>query len=287
MTPILKHLILCILLISISCSNQKSGSDSSWEVLFDGTSLENWDTYIGPTWIEGEGREDMQNKTPQGLNNDLQEVFTIYNLNDENVLRISGENWGGISTKKEYENYHLKFDFRWGDLKWYPRNKPEDKRDSGLLYHGNGPHGIGDGFWLRSQELQIQEGDCGDYWGVAGAQFDIRATRNEAGIFQYNQEGELLTFSVENENGRHCKKYPDNENPSGEWNTIELYCFGDSAIHIVNGKVTMVLNSSKQNVEGIVKPLTKGKIQFQSESAEVYYRNIRIREIVALPDFVF
>ena len=44
----------------------------------------------------------------------------------------------------------------------------ERKKDSGLLYFAVGNHGADYGAWMRSQEFQIQEGDCGDYWGVAG-----------------------------------------------------------------------------------------------------------------------
>jgi hypothetical protein len=40
---------------------------------------------------------------PVGLNNDPKHVFTIVKENGENIIRISGEEWGGISTKKEYE----------------------------------------------------------------------------------------------------------------------------------------------------------------------------------------
>ena len=36
-------------------------------------------------------------------------------------------------------------------------------------------------------------------------------------------------------------------------------------------------------VDGSEKPLTKGRIQFQSEAAEVFYRNIAIRPIREIP----
>ena len=37
------------------------------------------------------------------------------------------------------------------------------------------------------------------------------------------------------------------------------------------------------NQEDVAKSLTKGKIQFQSEACEVYYKNIRIKNISKLP----
>ena len=263
-----------ILVILVNCSP----SPENWEVLFDGSNLEGWDTYLGAQRIQ----DDTTVYKPLGLNVDTS-VFKIVNLEGENVLRISGQIWGGISTQREFENYHLQLQFKWGKLKWYPREKDSDRRDSGLLYHGVGEHGKGDGYWLRSQELQVQEGDCGDYWGVAGAGFDIKATLNADSIFQYDPQGSLLSFSQNSENGRHCKKYPDSEKPSGEWNTIDLYCFKNTSVHVMNGVVVMILENSRQSDNGNETPLSKGKIQLQSESAEVFYRNIRIRPIDEIP----
>jgi len=264
-----------ILFILVNCSPSPK---ENWEVLFDGSSLEGWDTYLGAQRIQ----DDTTVYQPLGLNVDTS-VFKIVNREGENVLRISGQIWGGISTQREFENYHLQLQFKWGELKWFPREKDSDRRDSGLLYHGVGEHGKGDGYWLRSQELQIQEGDCGDYWGVAGAAFDIKATLNADSIFQYDPQGSLRSFSQDSKHGRHCKKYPDAEKPSGEWNTIDLYCFGNTSVHVINNKVVMVLENSRQSDNGNETPLTKGKIQLQSESAEVFYRNIRIRPIDKIP----
>lgn len=269
---LIKLMLSCLVIIS-ACSTP---SKENWRVLFDGSSFNDWDTYLGAKNIRG----DTTFTSPIGLNKDTS-VFKIVNLDGDNVLRVSGEIWGGVSTKEEFQNYHLQLQFKWGKLRWYP--KENDKRDSGLLYHGVGEHGAGDGFWLRSQEFQIQEGDCGDYWGVAGAGFDIKSTLNADSVFQYDPQGSLLTFNQDSELGRHCKKNPDAENPSGEWNTIDLYCVDGTSVHVINGKVVMVLQNSKQHDNGKESKLIKGKIQLQSESAEVYYRDIKIRPIKNIP----
>jgi hypothetical protein len=263
---------VAILILLSCCSPEKK----NWQILFDGSTLSGWDTYLGAKILPG----DSLPSQPIGLNKDTS-VFKIVNVDGHNVLRVSGEIWGGISTKSEFENYHLQLQFKWGRLKWFPR--ADDIRDSGLLYHGVGEHGVGDGFWLRSQEFQIEEGDCGDYWGVAGAGFDIKATFILDSVYQYDPKGSLVTFRQDSEAGRYCKKYPDAEKPSGEWNTIDLYCFEGTSIHVVNGKVVMVLQNSNQSDNGKVTELIKGKIQLQSESAEVYYRDIKIRPIDELP----
>jgi len=36
----------------------------------------------------------------------------------------------------------------------------------------------------------------------------------------------------------------------GEWNTIELLCVGGTSVHIVNGKVNMILTNSRHVVNG-------------------------------------
>ncbi|MEY4929532.1 MAG: hypothetical protein RI909_256, partial [Bacteroidota bacterium] len=267
--------IFSVLFILVTCSPP---AKENWEVLFDGSSLDGWDSYLGAPRM----KDDTTVYQPIGLNTDTS-VFKIVNLDGEPVLRVSGEIWGGISTKREFENYHLQLQFKWGTLRWYP--KENDRRDSGLLYHGVGEHGKGDGFWLRSQEFQIQEEDCGDYWGVAGAMFDINASLNADSIYQYDPKGTLLTFSQHSPTGRHCKKYPDAEKPSGEWNTIDLYCFKNTSVHVMNGVVVMVLENSRQSDNGTETGLSKGKIQLQSESAEVFYRNIKISPIESLPPF--
>jgi hypothetical protein len=96
----------------------------------------------------------------------------------------------------------------------------------------------------------------------------------------------MITFSNKSPDGRRCIKSVDAEKTSGEWNTIDLWCYGGTSIHMVNGVVNMVINNSRQFDGGQEIPLTKGKIQLQSEGAEVYYRNIRLAPITKLPDIL-
>ena len=263
-----------------SCTPKSSNSTENWQSLFNGTNLSGWDTYLGPAYDTIQKKRDTLNVP--GLNNDPDKVFSVVEQDGAPSIRISGSHNGGISTLQEFENYHLKLEFKWGALKFHPRK--DRKRDSGLLYHAVGPHGADGGFWMRSQEFQIQEGDCGDYWGVAGGMMDIPATGNEPEKYVYDPTASLLDFSSTSEHGRRCLKNPDAEKPSGEWNTVEIYCFGDTAVHIINGAVNMILYHSRQPGDGKEIPLTKGKIQIQSEGAEVFYRNIQLQPITKIPD---
>ena len=276
----LKNFLKSILLILIfgSCANH-SGEKIKWQTLFNGEDLTGWDTYLGPRFDTTQKKWDT---IPVGLNMDPVKVFSVTEMEGEKVLRISGEEYGGLSTTGEFGNYHLQLQFKWGQLQWEPRKS--GKKDSGLMYHAVGPHGADGGFWMRSHEFQIQEGDCGDYWACAGAIFDVDAQMEQDSSYIYSEDGDLLTFSTESSIGRNCRKSPDAENPSGEWNTIDLYCFGDTSVHMINGVVNMVLFNSRQFEGDKEIPLRKGKIQIQSEGAEIFYRDIKICSIDKLPD---
>jgi hypothetical protein len=246
--------------------------------LFNGKDLSGWDTYIGPMY---DSVAEKFAGDPMGLNKDPKGVFTVVKEDGNPAIRISGEQFGGLSTQQEFTNYHLRLEFKWGKLKWAP--KKNAKRDSGLLYHAVGPHATDWFFWMRSQEFQIQEGDCGDYWGCGGAFATVPAKKEAEKRYVYSPSGEMLLFRDKGPNGRNCIKTPDAEKPTGEWNTIDLYCYGDTSVHMVNGKVVMVLYKLSQPQDNDQSALTKGKIQLQSEGAEIFYRNFELEEIAAIP----
>jgi hypothetical protein len=51
----------------------------------------------------------------------------------ENVIRISGQEWGGISTKKEYDNFHLKLMFKVGTLIMGTEEGKEKRQRAAIL----------------------------------------------------------------------------------------------------------------------------------------------------------
>ena len=57
------------------------------------------------------------------------------------------------------------------------------------------------------------------------------------------------------------------EKPHGQWNLLELVAQGDRVRHFVNGKLVN---------EGSEAFPSKGKILFQSEGAELFFRNIKL-----------
>lgn len=280
--------LLVISMLFNSCGSKKADSQK-WEQLLD-MNLSNWDKFVGAPHftvdIDGyEKGNGMEEGTPLGLNNDPLNVFSMVEMDGEPVLKVSGQIYAAVNTKKEYENYHLSLEFKWGSQKYEPRlDKP---MDSGILYHCQEPQGAFWNCWMKSQEFQIQEEDCGDYYTIAGTGVDIKATKKDEpsskfDVYVYNPKGEYKHFKTD-EDGR-CRKNTNYGKLEG-WNQIDLVCIGDVSYHIVNGKIAMVLEKSVQYDEkGIASPLTKGKIQLQSEGAEIYYKNVKIRPITKLPE---
>ena len=243
------------------------------------SSLSNWEVFIGvphPT-VQGlpEGTPQSQDKdkgTPLGLNNDPKKVFTTFVEDGTTVLHISGEIYGCISTKADYADYHLAVDFKWGERRWEPRLRA--KRDSGILYHCHGEHGAFWNVWKSSLEYQVQETDLGDFYKLAGAKAHARfRAGDKKPVFDPGSPLAAIT-------GGSVEASAEPDKPHGEWNHLEVYVLGDSAIHVVNGEVVFALTKAvgKNN-----QPLTSGQIQIQSEGAECFYKNLRLRPITAFP----
>ncbi|MAQ76097.1 MAG: hypothetical protein CL613_07175, partial [Aquimarina sp.] len=220
---------------------------------------------------------------PIGFNKSGYDVFTVIKDNNESIIRISGEYYGALVSKKEYQNYHLQLKFRWGDKKWEPRKKL--LKDTGILYHSIGPMGAEHWrTWMLSQEFQIMEGHTGDYWNQSSSAIDIRAYTPEYLMNPMAHESQdYLHIGEKGPFKNYCLRSNNYEKPHGEWNTLDLYCFEGKSLHVVNDNVVMILKNSRYlNDSGEFVELKKGKIQLQSEAAEVFFKDIKIREIDSL-----
>jgi len=258
-------------------------ADDHWRSLFNGKNLDGWDTWLGKPHrsveVAGLKKNDKGDYTEAvGLNKDPLKVYTVVTEDGEPAIRITGQIFGAITTKEEFENYHLRFEVKWGEKKYPPRDKAI--RDSGLLYHCVGPHGAGGGFWMKSFESQIQENDFGDFYSVGGVIVDVEGERmGEKGPITFKKGGTKFTGVT----GRIIRS-PKSEKPHGQWNVVELYAVGQTAVHVNNGVPNMVLTGLRHKVDAKETPLTKGKIQLQSEGAEVFYRKIEVRKIDKIPE---
>lgn len=254
-----------------------------WRDLFNGKDLSGWDTYLAAP---------SGTKTPLGLNNDPKAVFTVVETEGAPAIRVSGEIYGAITTHAEFTNFHIRLDFKWGEKRWPPRANVG--RDSGILYCCQGPHGAGSGAWMRSVENNIMEKGIGQWWSVAGAIIDVEGehiTPEMEAAIPYKKEGRGEKNIVYKKGVPRITAQPhngitpsfDDEKPRGQWNTVEVIYWADQCLHLLNGKVNLVLTSPRYVKDGVVTPLRSGKIQLQSEAAELFYRNIQVRHITEIP----
>jgi hypothetical protein len=209
---------------------------------------------------------------------DPAKVFTVH----DGMVHISGAEFGGLITREEFHDYHLIAEWKWGERTWAPRQ--DKSRDSGILLHCVGPDGAYSGNWMESQECQIIEGGCGDFIMVSGREKPSLTCETRAGA-----DGQLYFEKggtpVSRNSGRFnwwgrdpnwkdiagFRGSRDVENPRGEWNRLEVICDGGSITNIVNG---FVVN------HGTRSSLTAGKITFQSEGAEIFFRKIELRPLI-------
>jgi hypothetical protein len=71
--------------------------------------------------------------------------------------------------------------------------------------------------------------------------------------------------------------------PRGEWNVCEVYAWGHVGLHVSNSKVVLALAHPRYLEAGREVRLDRGRIQIQSEGAEIFYRKIDVRPIDRLP----
>jgi hypothetical protein len=227
--------------------------------LFNGKDLDGW-----YTWLQENKYQDPKH------------VFTV----EDGTIKVSGEEWGGLTTQKAYRDYHLIVEWKWGGPNRGTR--AGHARDSGILVHGVGEDGAHGGIWLQSIESQVIEGGTGDFIMVEGRERHTMTAnvRELNGQFYWDEKGTPKTM----ERGRfnwfgRDPNWKDElgyrgpqclEKPMGEWNRQEVIADRDTLTNIVNG---VVVNKGYR-----VYP-TAGKIQLQSEGAEIYYRRVEMKPV--------
>jgi hypothetical protein len=268
-----------VIAISI-ISSVGAESKQDWKPLFNGKNLEGWYKVL---------RGKKKNEDP----NHLIQVHDGMIHMGKDAEAGSEQPFGFISTEKEYSDYHLRFEYKWGTKKFAPRDGEETKRDAGVLYHVVG----GDEVWPRSVECQVQEGDVGDIFTVftrVTASVDPKSTNavlnvmtNAAGVVKTNMlphveflapsEGGIPFEQGVSGNIRRVQRHPMAEHDG--WNTVEVIVRGDNAIHIINGVTNNIASNISQMVKGEWVPLKSGRITLQVEGAEVFYRNVQLHSL--------
>lgn len=261
-----------------------AAAEPEWRPLWNGKNLDGWEMYLAKpdrTWdVPGLKRDAAGNYLePIGANRDPLNVFTVERVDGQPAIHVSGQGFGVISTRESLRNFHLRLQVKWGERKW--GSKLNSPRDCGLLYFVHGPQGFDHGTWPRSVEFQIQEHDMGDLYALA-TQITVPATQRGK-LWLYDPQGTPTLFVQKAPIGNRCVKFGDPELPNGEWNTLDLICVGADSVHVVNGKVVMRLYRAERIDGDAPVPLNSGAIALQTEGAEVYYRNVEVRSIDAVP----
>ncbi len=278
---------ILIVIFATACNTNKNNNDS-WKPLLD-KELSQWDVWLGiphkSTGIAGyENQDNVKEGIALGLVN-KRKVFSVIEDDNELLLKVSGEIFGSLASKQEFKNYHLKLEVKWGDKKWEPQLNALS--NNGILYHSIGEHGSGLWeTWMSSLEFEVEARNFGDYISINDENVKALcpAIKKEDGKYHYAPSAPLQSFIWTGEATGRCYKSQDFEKSFGEWNTLELICFEDMAIHIVNGEVVNAVYEPRffNGSEWIA--MNKGKIQLQSEGAETYFKNIEIKSIKDLPN---
>jgi hypothetical protein len=225
-----------------------------------------------------------------GRDNDPDKVFTLVDhIDGAPAIRVSGQWYGGIVTRESYTNYRLILEFRWGLSTWGTRKNMA--RDSGILFHMSGADGNNNktmqGAWTRSVEFQILEGGTGDIWLVGGVDSpeakptSPRLTINtQPGKRVWDPKGQPTEFALGRIawNGLDPEWKPtlgfrgrnDVEKPWGEWNHLEMIVQGGDLDYFVNG---VKVNEGRNGT------FKEGRLLFQSEGAEIFFRRIELHPL--------
>ena len=273
---------IAIALLLLPLTTIAANKSGEWKPLLD-ANFSQFDVYLSyrgdqiMSVLQGKAPADLE---PVGLNPPGQTVFTMIEQDGKPVLRISGEIYGCATTREEFSNYHFRASFKWGEKKWEPRLT--ELKDSGILYHSRGDFGV-DYWksWALSQEFQVIEHGIGEYWRISTSEIDIRVDPKAPGAVapKWNPKAPWTVFAGSNNN---ALAGSDEDRP-GEWNTLELICVEDRCVHVANGKVVMALRNARYKDGDKYVPMKGGKLQIQSEAAEVFYKDLEIRTIPGMP----
>jgi len=275
--PVTRRLVATTLVGAAACAvctgpPAEARREGKARALFNGRDLTNFYTWL------------VDHKTA-----DPDRVFTVATIDGVPAIRVTGRHFGAFITREEFSNYRLVAEYSWGKSTWGGRKNAT--KDSGILLHCQGPDGNTsrdfNGPWMLSQECQIIEGGTGDFILVAGhdaqgnrivPKLTVKASKDRDGEDIYDpKNGTEREFQGGRINwwGRDpdwkdvlgFRGKQDVESPGTEWTRVEVICDGDSITNIVNGHVVN---------HGTKSTLTKGKIIFQSEGAELYFRKVDV-----------
>jgi hypothetical protein len=224
------------------------------------------------TWLKDAQRDDPRR------------VFRV----TEGMIHLSGEGHGYVATEKEYRDYHLFVEYKWGER----TDGGKYVRNSGILLHAVGPDGGAGGAWPSCIECQLAQGCVGDLILIRG-----KDAKGETIPVQITAETELAPDGRRHryQPGGEVKAFPptrgqfwwskhdwdfkelidtrgkdDVESPLGQWTRVECLCAGK--------RLTIKVNGQTVNECYDVYPAA-GRILLQTEGFEIFFRKFEIQPL--------
>ena len=203
------------------------------------------------TWLKDTKRDDSR------------KVFTVQN----GILHLSGDGFGYAATDKEYKDYHLTVEYKWGK-----------KTDGGA-----------GGAWMSSIECQLAQGCVGDLIVIRGtdAKGEVIPVSLKAETAlgtdkrpRWKAGGEVRTFtkgqlwwSLHEAGFKELidtRGKDDVESKLGDWTKVECICKGS--------RIEIRVNGTKVNEAFDVFPAA-GKILLQTEGFEIDFRKFEVKPL--------
>jgi hypothetical protein len=210
---------------------------------------------------------------------DPRRVFTVH----DGMIHFSGDGFGYLATDKEYRDYRLIVEYKWGkrtDGGKYVRN-------SGVLLHATGPDGNAGGVWMASIECQLAQGCVGDFIPIQGknangeaipVSFKAETVLGPDKRPRWKKGGQLRAFtksqlwwSLHDPDYKELldtRGKNDLESPLGDWTRVECIC--------IDKRIEIKVNGTQVNEAFDVFPAA-GKILVELEGFEIYFRKVEIR----------
>ncbi|HKK62103.1 MAG TPA: DUF1080 domain-containing protein [Bacteroidales bacterium] len=245
-------LLLTIAALIVGACAEKAGpneltkkeKEEGWVLLFDGETMEHWRGYckdvVPGAWSIDEG---------------------AIHIEGSGKGEAGAEDGGDIITLEKYQNFEL-------SLEW----KVSEGGNSGIFYLAQEKCGNdsvpGQPIYKSSPEMQILDNE--------------RHPDAKLGEDGNRQAGSLYDL---------IPAKPQNANPAGEWNKVLLTVYKGTVIHNQNGEnvveyhlwtddwKAMCADSKFSEWEDFINTAEKGYIGLQDHGDDVWFRNIKIREL--------
>ena len=187
---------------------------------------------------------------------------------------------GLIVTKVPHSYYHVKVDYRWG--------AEGGSMNAGLMTHVDLHSKCVKDNRPLSVEINMLAKAPGSIWlasklGPFASSFIDKDNKTYLPEDKGGAAHDASPFSNRTILARYPEAKKPNNNPRGEWNTLEAIVRGSESVEIIhNGEsVNLItgLTTPKPGTKEPGEPLTEGGIGLQSEGQEIFYRNFIIKPL--------